>query len=131
ALSPELAAAPLSAPAPTRLRGLRVAAAALIVIAGGAAVVSEYLPRLGLKRATPRPARVVPADAQRRAEADLARLKRFIEDGRARHRALPWDVWDLYARWEEEHPKQDGPEDPFSGYWYGYESHGNDYRVWC
>lgn len=109
---------------------LRVAAAAVIVVVAAGAAVSAYLPRLGMNRANASASQPKRPDAERQVGADLAGLKTFIEDERKHGRALPWDIWDLYARWERAHPGEKAPLDPFSGYWYDYETHGSAYRVW-
>lgn len=83
----------------------------------------------GIRRATSA-AQGPPADAEQRVGRDLGRLKGFIEVERQQGKPLPWDTWELYARWEAAHPDQKGPLDPFSGYWYDYESHGDLYRLW-
>lgn len=128
ALAPELAAAD-SAPARTAKRALQVAFAALVVIVVGAAATSAYLPRAGVNGSRSlRPP--VAADAEQQVGRDLAQLKSFIEAERRQGRPLPWDAWELYERWEAAHPDDDSPEDPFSGYWYDYESRGDRYRIW-
>jgi hypothetical protein len=130
ALAPDLEAA---GPVPGRaaVRALRVAFAVGVVVVVGAGAVSAYLPQLGVKRADtsapePRPG----PDARQQVGRDLEGLKAFIEGERRRDRPVPWDVWDLYARWEAAHPGDAAPVDPFGGYWYDYESHGDSYRIW-
>lgn len=130
ALAPELAV-PTSEPARTTLRALRAAFAAVVVVVVGTAAVSAYLPRFtGIRRVTSAARQGPPADAEQRVGRDLARLKGFIEVERQQGKPLPWDTWELYARWEAAHPDEKGPLDPFSGYWYDYESHGDLYRLW-
>jgi Zn-dependent protease with chaperone function len=130
ALAPDLeAAGPV--PARTTLIGLRVAIAAVVVLVVGVGAVSAYLPQFGMKRAdTSRPYRRPAANAEQQVGRDLARLKSFVEAERQHGRPVPWDVWDLYTRWEETHPHDASPIDSFSGYWYDYESHGDSYRIW-
>jgi Zn-dependent protease with chaperone function len=120
-----------TAPALTAVRGLRVAFAVGVVVVVGVAAVSAYLPRFGVtsdKKLEPHTR--TGADATQQVEHDLERLKGLIEADRKQGRPLPWDVWDLYARWEQLHPADDAPLDPFSGYWYDYECHGDAYRLW-
>jgi hypothetical protein len=130
ALAPDLeAAGPV--PARTTLIGLRVAVAAVVVLVVGVGAVSAYLPQFGMKRAdASRPYRRPAANAEQQVGRDLARLKSFVEAERQHGRPVPWDVWDLYTRWEETHPHDASPIDSFSGYWYDYESHGDSYRIW-
>src|SRR5438445_2160681 len=130
ALAPELEIAP-AVRARAALRGLRVAFAVGVVVVVGVGAVSAYLPRFGVQgtdksEPLPRPG----ADARQQVGHDLDGLKALIEADRQKGRPLPWDVWDLYARWDEAHPNDEGPVDPFSGYWYDYECHGDAYRVW-
>ncbi|MGE5242740.1 MAG: M48 family metallopeptidase [Betaproteobacteria bacterium] len=130
ALAPDLEPAGVVEPR-SNLRGLRVAAAAVLVLVGGIAAVSAYLPRLGLARPRPSSARSSPGpDAERQVERDLRGLKAFVEDERRHGRNLPWDGWDLYARWEKAHPNDPDPVDPFNEYWYDYEHQGGEYRIW-
>jgi Zn-dependent protease with chaperone function len=130
ALASDLEAAqPSAADAP--LRAPRVAFAVAVVVIVGAAAVSAYLPQLGVQRAAaPVSWQHSDQNAEAQVRRDLARLKEFIEGERSTGRALPWDVWDLYARWQSAHPADEDPTDPFSGYWYDYESHGDAYRIW-
>ena len=130
ALAPDLEAAG-SVPVRPALGGLRVALAVGVVLVVGVGAVSAYLPRFGVKGAdTLLPHGRPGANAQQQVGRDLERLKTFIEAERQRGRPVPWDVWDLYARWEEAHPHEAGPVDSFSGYWYDYECHGDSYRIW-
>jgi hypothetical protein len=132
ALAPELeqAAVPV---ARAGLLALRTAFACVLVIAISVAGVYAYLPRLGVQRP---PAKTVVAnsktttDKQPQVERDLKQLKAFVESERRRGRGLPWDSWELYARWQVAHPDDKGPIDPFSGYWYDFESRGDKYRIW-
>jgi Type II secretion system (T2SS), protein G len=54
----------------------------------------------------------------------------MIERDRQRGRPVPWDIWELYSRWDEAYPTERAPIDPFSTYWYDYECHGETYRIW-
>lgn len=130
ALAPDLEAAqPIASRTP--LRATRVAVALIVVVIVGAAAVSAYLPQLGVQGAWASGARPqVDQNAEATVGRDLARLKAFIESERKAGRPLPWDVWDLYARWQAAHPDDQNPTDPFSGYWYDYESHDGAYRIW-
>ena len=130
ALAPELEAT-AAPPARSRLRGLRAVFAGVVVVAAGTAALSAYLPRLMMKPAQASESKLPAADATDQVDRDLKRLKVFIEGERKRGRPLPWDDWDLYARWEAAHPDENDPLDPFSGgYWYGYQWHGDSYRLW-
>jgi Zn-dependent protease with chaperone function len=130
ALAPELEAAQ-TAPARRGLRGLRVAFAVAVVIVVGVAAVSAYLPRFGVKSGDKPLTRVKGGvDSKEQVGRDLERLKALVEADRRDGRPIPWDVWDLYARWEEAHPDDESPVDPFSGYWYDYECRGDAYRIW-
>jgi hypothetical protein len=130
ALAPDLeAASPVQAR--TTLIGLRAAIAAVVVLVVGVGAAYAYLPQFGMKRAdVSRPYRRPDANAEQQVGRDLARLKMFIETERQHGRPLPWDVWDLYTRWQDAHPHDANPIDSFSGYWYDYESHGDAYRIW-
>jgi hypothetical protein len=131
ALAPALEAGePRHSPIRSVFLPFRVAAAAIMVVVAAGAAVSAYLPRLGLPRSTAPSSQSGKIDAQRQVGTDLARLKSFIEAERAHNRPLPWDVWDLYERWDRAHPGEKHPLDPYSGYWYDYECHGTAYRVW-
>jgi hypothetical protein len=77
-----------------------------------------------------RAARPVGAAATAQVSHDLARLTTLVETDLHKGRPLPWDVWDLYTRWQEAYPSQTAPVDPFSGYWYDYDWRGNAFRVW-
>jgi len=126
ALAPEIAVG--SEQQPRAAVGLFGAALACIFVVGiGSMVLSMWLP--GFRR--PAPAHVSPpaAIAKRQVEADFERLKALIESDVRNGRPLPWDVWDLYRRWDEKHPEASQPEDPFSGYWYDYQQQGNAYRL--
>jgi Zn-dependent protease with chaperone function len=128
ALAPELGMTD-AGPARRMRRALQAVFAASVVVIVGAAAASAYLPRAGVHRSRPE-RRHVAADAEQQVHRDLARLKAFIEAERTKGRPLPWDAWELYERWESAHPDDDSPEDPFSGYWYDYESRGDAYRIW-
>jgi Zn-dependent protease with chaperone function len=128
ALAPDLV--PQTSPARTRMRVLRTAFAVVVVVVVGVAAISAYVPRITVKRTEKTPSYQPPANAALQADRDLERLKSFIEADRKRGRPVPWDVWDLYGRWEEAHPGEEEPTDPYSGYWYDYESHGDAYRLW-
>jgi len=114
------------------LAGLRIAFAAIVVVVIGTGAAAAYLPRLTTKHDYASSERRLPGtDAPAVVDRDLRRLKAFIEDERKHGRPLPWDDWDLYARWQAAHPKDKEPLDPFSGgYWYGYQWHGDSYRLW-
>ena len=131
ALAPELDAAD-TVPAQYRLRQLRVALALVVVILVGAGAMWAYLPRLTMTQLHASEAKHPPApDAAAQVDRDLKRMKAFIEAERKRGRPLPWDDWDLYARWQAAYPDEKEPLDPFSGgYWYGYQWHGDSYRLW-
>jgi Zn-dependent protease with chaperone function len=130
ALAPDLEAAS-AVPARRSLRALRVAFAVGVVVVVGVVAVAGYLPKLGVNSAeTSAPLQRPDANAEEQAGRDLARLKAFIEAEREHGRAVPWDTWDLYARWQAARPGDAGPIDPFNGYWYDYESHGDSYRIW-
>ena len=130
ALAPDLEGAQAIAPR-TRLRVLRAAFALAVVLMVGLGAVTMYLPQLGIQRASASAARQPGhRDSEATVNRDLTRIKAFIEHDRQAGRPLPWDVWELYARWEAAHPAEDSPTDPFSGYWYDYESHGDAYRIW-
>ena len=131
ALAPELEATG-AVSARSRLRGLRLVFAAVVVVVIGAGALYAYLPQLTMRNAYASAARhPAPADAEQQVDRDLKRLKTFIEDERKHGRPLPWDDWDLYARWQAKHPGERDPLDPFSGgYWYGYQWHGDSYRIW-
>jgi hypothetical protein len=130
ALAPELGST-AQMPARAALRWVRAAFAGTVVVVIGVGAVSAYLPRFAPNRAEMSPFRQRRSDnAEQQVRRDLDRLKRFIEAERKKGRSLPWDVWDLYARWEQAHPHDDDPIDPYSGYWYDYQSKGDEYRVW-
>jgi Peptidase family M48 len=130
ALAPELEAT-ATAPARSRLRTLRAALAVVVVIVIGAGAVRAYLPQLTMKRAHASQVKPPAADATQQVDRDLKRLKALIDAERKRGRPLPWDDWDLYARWQAAHPDEKDPLDPFSGgYWYGYQWHGDSYQLW-
>jgi Zn-dependent protease with chaperone function len=131
ALAPQLDAAASPVPGRTAVLVLRVAFAVGVVVVVGVAAVSAYLPQFGVKSAgTFAPRRHPGANAKQQVGRDLAELKGFIEAERQYGHPVPWDAWDLYARWEDARPGEAGPLDPFSGYWYDYESHGDSYRIW-
>jgi Zn-dependent protease with chaperone function len=131
ALAPQLDAAASPVPGRTAVLALRVAFAVGVVVVVGVAAVSAYLPQFGVKSAgTFAPQQHPGADAKQQVGRDLERLKVFIEAERQQGHPVPWDAWDLYARWEEARPVEATPLDPFSGYWYDYESHGDSYRIW-
>jgi Zn-dependent protease with chaperone function len=130
ALAPDLTD-PQAVPARLALRGLRAAFAASVVVAVGVGAVSAYLPRLGVTMTRRSVAEPEPRpEAKQQVLTDLEQLRAFIEADRKNGHALPWDVWDLYTRWEAAHPDDKDPIDPYSGYWYEYEWHGNEYRLW-
>jgi len=130
ALAPELEAE-ATASVPFRLGGLRAALAVVVVIVGGTGALGAYLPHLMKPPAETFESKPPPAGATQQVDRDLKRLKAFIEDERKRGRPLPWDGWDLHARWVAAHPDEKEPMDPFrAGYWYGYESHDEVYRLW-
>jgi Zn-dependent protease with chaperone function len=129
AIAPELEA--VGTPAVrSRLRGLRLAFAAVVVVVVGAGTLSFYIPQL-TKRVQASEPKQVAVNATGQVDRDLKRLKAFIESERKRGRPLPWDDWDLYDRWQTAHRGEPEPLDPFSGgYWYDYEWHGDSYRLW-
>src|SRR5438445_2065712 len=130
ALAPELETAQPS-PRYAPLRAVRVAFAVAVVVIVGVAAVSAYLPQFGVQRTAASAVRQrFNQNAEDIAGRDLVRLKTFIEAEHKAGHALPWDVWDLYERWQATHPVDEEPTDPFSGYWYDYESHGDTYRLW-
>jgi hypothetical protein len=114
------------------LAGLRIAFAAIVVVVIGTGAAATYLPQLTATRGSASSERrPLGTDAAVTVDRDLRCLKAFIEDERKHGRPLPWDDWDLYARWQASHPKDKDPLDPFSGgYWYGYQWHGDSYRLW-
>lgn len=115
----------------TTWRALQVTFASAVVVVIGAAAVSAYLPQIKDSRpASSRSSERPPQDAEKQVGRDLARLKEFIEAERTQGKPLPWDTWDLYGRWEAAHPQDEGPTDPFSGYWYDYDWHGDRYQIW-
>jgi hypothetical protein len=130
ALAPDLDATD-TVPVQSRLRHVRVAAALLIVIVVGATTLRAYLPRLPMTQAGASERKRPGAETTAQVDRDLKQLKAFIEAERKHGRPLPWDNWDLYARWEAAHPEEKEPMDPFSaGYWYGYQWHGDAYQLW-
>jgi Zn-dependent protease with chaperone function len=130
ALAPELEAE-AAAPIRFRLRGLRAALAVVVVIVAGTGALAAYLPQLMKKPPEAFESAPPPAGAAQQVDRDLKRLKAFIEAERKRGRPLPWDDWDLYARWQAAHPDEKDPLDPFTaGYWYSYQWHGDAYRLW-
>ena len=130
ALAPELEAT-AAAPVRFRLRRLRAALAVVVVVVAGTGALSAYLPQLMKKGTHASEPKRPSADKIDQVDRDLKRLKAFIEGERNHGRPLPWDDWDLYARWEAAHPDERDPLDPFSGgYWYGYQWHGDSYRLW-
>jgi Zn-dependent protease with chaperone function len=130
ALAPELDVH-VHVPVANRLRWVRPAFAAGMVIVIGAAAVHAYLPQFGLG-VRPASTALVPATPETSAQIahDLMRLQSMIEADLAAGRPLPWDEWDLYARWKAAHPDEPVPVDPFTGYWYDYDWHDRDYRIW-
>jgi Zn-dependent protease with chaperone function len=130
ALAPELHVEAI-APAQGALRWVRPAAAFAVVIIVGAVAVDAYLPQFGFRATGTAPLTARPGpDARAQVDRDLARLRTLIEADVSQGRLLPWDLDELYGRWKEVHPKEIGPIDPFSGYWYDYDWHGTDYRIW-
>ena len=131
ALAPDLEPAGVVA-GKVSLAGMRIVFAATVVVVIGTGATAAYLPRLTTNRDAAASERRRPGtDAPAVVDRDLRRLKAFIEDERKHGRPLPWDDWDLYARWEASHPDDKEPLDPFSGgYWYGYQWHGDSYRLW-
>jgi Zn-dependent protease with chaperone function len=130
ALAPDLDATD-AVPVRSRLQHVRVAAALLVVIIVGVALLGAYLPRLTMTQAYASERKRPGPEATEQVDHDLKQLKAFIEAERKHERPLPWDDWDLYARWEAAHPQEKEPIDPFSGgYWYGYQWHGDAYQLW-
>jgi Zn-dependent protease with chaperone function len=128
ALAPELEGSHI--PVRGALMVMRVAFAASVVVVVGSAALLAYLPRLGVKQSDTGSVRPQPAgNLEQQVSRDLERLKAFLEIERAAGRDVPWDVWDLYARWQSAHPDDDGPIDPSNGYWYTYRRHGDSYRL--
>ena len=64
------------------------------------------------------------------ARADMARLAAVIEAERAAGQPIPWDWRELRSMWIVHNPGEPYPEDPFDSSTYGYESKGEDYRLW-
>jgi Zn-dependent protease with chaperone function len=128
AIAPDLELEPVH-PVRGVLRWLRPFVAATAVVLIGVTALYAYLPQLGISTATPAQPR--PPDAAQQVGRDLGRLRALVESERHSGRPLPWDVWELYARWDEAHLSEPGPVDPFSGYWYDYDWRGGDaYRIW-
>ena len=126
-----IALAPHLAPAPgtDRMRWGRPVFAAVVVFLIGGISMGTWLPSLpGLGRKPQPPAKSATALSQ--ARNDLERLQALIEADARAGRQVPWDVWELYARWSAVHGKDSEPMDPFSGYWYDYDQRGGAYRLW-
>jgi len=100
--------------------------AGVIVVFAGGVSLSYWQPRQHVESE-----HAVPDSAAVRAQIqkDLDALRSFVEAEVSGGRPLPWDVEDLYARWSAA-KKNDGPLDPFSGYWYDYDQRGAAYRLW-
>jgi Zn-dependent protease with chaperone function len=111
---------------------LQAAAAALIVLILGAVAVSAYLPRLRGDDDVEAEAITEQVMAEHTAQVNrvLEQLKMFIDAERRHGRPLPWDVWELYERWDAASPKDPRLIDPFTDRWYDYEARGTAYRVW-
>jgi hypothetical protein len=130
ALAPEIDTAPAQLSRGT-LRWVRPAFAAIVVVFVGVGAVAAYLPRFGVGgQAVERRSSPPTAEATAHVRKDLESLSAFVEAERRNRGRLPWDVYDLYARWNEMHPGEKDPVDPFSGYWYEYDWHGDAYRIW-
>jgi hypothetical protein len=67
--------------------------------------------------------------ATKQVTRDFERLRDVIDAEIRGGRLLPWDVWDLYNQFENRHPDEEPPTDPFSGYWYDYQQQGGHYRL--
>jgi len=128
ALAPELEI-PLREPAQSAMRWLRSAFALVVVMIVGVVAVYAYLPRFGVQPSFDWPPHPGP-EATQQVHRDIDRLKALLEADLDNGRSLPWDVWELYRRWTEVHPGEAEPTDPFSGYWYDYDSRGDAYRIW-
>jgi Zn-dependent protease with chaperone function len=125
ALAPHLAPAPVQ----DRIRWVRPIFAAIVVFLIGGISMGAWLPSLRGQGRGLRPS-VEPAAAAAQVRNDLERLRLLIESDTRAGRQVPWDVWELYARWSEVHGKDAPPTDPFSGYWYDYDQRGGAYRLW-
>jgi hypothetical protein len=131
ALAPEMEMAPVQ-PARGALVWVRPAFAAIVVVTVGVGAVAAYLPRLGVggRRTMERRSSPPTAEAIAQVRRDLESLGAFVEAERQKSGRLPWDVYELYARWNEIYPTEKEPVDPFSGYWYEYDWHDDAYRIW-
>ena len=125
ALAPQLAPPPVS----VRLRWARPLFAAVAVFLIGGISMGTWLPSLRGQGAGAVP-KVESATGRRRRRRILERLRTLIEADAREGRQLPWDVWELYARWSEVHGKDAALTDPFTGYWYHYDQRAGAYRLW-
>lgn len=129
-LSKRIAAlAPPQEPLSAGAGWLRPAFAAVVVVLVGLVSLSMWLPSLRSGRAADA-STLDPAARTAQARKDLDRLVALVEADVVNGRPVPWDVWELYERWEEIHPGTAGPVDPFTDYWYDYDQRGQAYRIW-
>jgi Zn-dependent protease with chaperone function len=131
ALAPAMEIVPVRR-ARSALHWLRAAFAAIVVVVVGVGAVAAYLPRLGVGAVekSSRKTSLPSAQTIEQVHRDLERLKAVVQQEQRNHRPLPWDDYELYARWDKAHPGEKHPIDPFSGYWYDYDWHGDAYRIW-
>jgi hypothetical protein len=122
-----LAAQPAPAPAGAG-RWLRPAFAVGVMLFIGLVSLS-FRSRHFARAAIRPPQKVDSAAASAKVHRDLVSLRSVIEADLRAGRLVPWDVYDVYERWEV-HKDDIGPIDPFSGYWYEYDQRGGVYRLW-
>lgn len=77
----------------------------------------------------PLPAREVPF-ARDQVQKDFAALASLVEEFHARHGRFPQNTDGLYNAWEERHPGERVPHDPFDGQLYGYATDGTTIWLW-
>lgn len=137
ALEPEptLAAGPLPGGGVPRANGellmrlWRPTFAFLTVLLISSVTVSSWVPIQSVLARAPR-APESPLVGRQQVDRDFERLRLLLDGDLVNRGHLPWDTSDLYKRWSQVYGAEDeGPSDPFTGYWYEYDRDGSAYRL--
>jgi Zn-dependent protease with chaperone function len=111
------------------MRAWRPTFALTIVLLVAGFTISAWMPmQTVLSRAPDAPES--PFARRQQVDRDFGRLRLLLDGDLVNRGHLPWDTADLYKRWSQAYGADDeGPSDPFTGYWYEYDRDGSAYRL--
>jgi Zn-dependent protease with chaperone function len=120
-----------------RAFGIVGAALAPVFVAGVVAAllfpawVARYAPEGSLANETAPSYQPPSAEAgTAQARQDFAALASLIREEERAGRGMPWDISEVYDRWNAMNPGEREPLDPFDGTRYAYEQRGSRFKLW-